>query len=173
MGKTLLLTGVPRAGKTTLIKKVAQSLGNRAGGFYTEELFGPGGRKGFALITLDGKKVTLAHKDLRGPNIPQVGRYGVDVSALDRVGVGAIQQALVDGKIVIIDEIGKMELLSPVFQTAVMQAIISPSTVLGTILAKPDPRADIFKALANVIQWSVEPRNRDELPRKILEWLGD
>lgn len=171
MGKTLLLTGHPACGKTTIIRKVIAQLGNRAGGFYTEEIFGPGGRKGFELTTLEGKKVIFSHKDLRDPKYPRVGRYGVDLGALRDVGVAAIQQAMQAGKIVVIDEIGKMELLSPAFRDVVMRAILGPNLILGTIIYKPHPEADVFKTLAQVTLWEVNNLSRDKLPQKTLEWL--
>ncbi len=171
MGKTLLLTGYPGCGKTTIIRKVVTQLGDRAGGFYTEEISGPGGRKGFQLITLDGKEVVLAHKDFRGKAHPCVGRYGVDVQALERVGVAALQRAIQAGQIVIVDEIGKIELFSAAFSNVVMQAILGPNPVVGSIVLKPDPRADTFKRLAQVTVWEVIPRNRDALPDQIIAWL--
>ncbi len=173
MGKTLLLTGHPRSGKTTIIKKVIKTLGDQAGGFYTEEIFGAGGRKGFKLITLDGKQTILSHKDLRGPKIPKVGRYGVDVQALERVGVQAMHDAMKAKKIIVIDEIGKMELLSHAFCETVMLAIMGTSPVLGTVLYKPHPEADAFKGLAQVTLWEVNPRNRNTLPRDIKNWLNN
>ncbi len=172
MGKTLLLTGHPRSGKTTIIQKVVAVLGDRAGGFYTEEIFGPGGRQGFKLITLDGEEHVLAHKDFRDPKIPRVGRYGVDMSVLDGVGVVALRKAMQAGKIVVVDEIGKMELFSRAFRETAMLAILGTSPVLGTIIFKPYPEADIFKTLAPVTIWEVQRVNRDNLPKKALGWLG-
>ncbi len=172
MGKTLLLTGHPRCGKTTIIKKVISRLGDRAGGFYTEEISGPGGRKGFTLITLDGRRAVLAHKDLAGPGVPTVGRYGVNVKVVEELGLRALEDAAAAGKIVIVDEIGKMELLSTRFQQAVLKLILGPATILGTIVYQPDPRADLFKTLAQVTLWEVDPLKRDELPQRVLEWLG-
>jgi len=171
MGKTLLLTGHPGCGKTTVIRKVIDVLGERAGGFYTEEIFGPGGRKGFRLITLAGEEAVLSHKDLRGPKVPRVGRYGVDMKVLETVGVAALRAALQAGQIVVVDEIGKMELLSPAFRDTVLRAIMGPSLVLGTIIYKPHPHADLFKMLAQVTLWEVNQRTRDELPRKVRAWL--
>jgi nucleoside-triphosphatase len=171
MGKTLLLTGRPGSGKTTVIRKVIAELGDRAGGFYTEEITGPGGRKGFRLITLDGREAVMAHKDIRGPNVPRVGRYGVDVKALERVGVTALQRAMRAGKIVVVDEIGKMELFSTLFQTTVMEAILGRPLVLGTIMQKPYIEADVFKTLAQVTIWEVEARTRDALPGQALAWV--
>lgn len=171
MGKTLLLTGDPGIGKTTIIRQAVEALGERAGGFYTQEITGPGGRKGFRLITLDGQTAVLSHKDLRGPKIPQVGRYGVDLAALEQVGVIALRQAAAAGKIVIVDEIGKMELLSPRFRQALLEIILGPAVVLGTIIAKPHPEGDVFKRLAQVTIWEVNYRTRATLADKILAWL--
>ena len=98
MGRTLLLTGRPGIGKTTVIKAVAKSLGQQAGGFYTEEIRGPGGRKGFRLVTLDGQEAVMAHVNLRGRGRPRVSRYGVDVAAIERVGVAALRRAMRQGQ---------------------------------------------------------------------------
>ncbi len=173
MGKTLLLTGHPGSGKTTVIRKVVAKLGNRAGGFYTEEITGPGGRKGFRLITLDSQEVVMAHKDIRGGNMPRVGRYGMDVKTLERVGVTALRRAAQAGKIVVVDEIGKMELFSTAFQTTVMEIIIGRALVLGTIMKKPYVEADVFKAMAQVTIWEVDTQTRDVLPGRILTWIKE
>lgn len=172
MGKTLLLTGRPGIGKTTIIRKVIAQMGGKAGGFYTEEIFGPGGRKGFQLITLDGKEVVFAHKDLHDPKAPRVGRYGVDVKALERVGIAALQRAMQEKKLVVVDEIGTMELYSRAFCDAVMSAILGPTLVLGTIMSHPHPESDAFKALAQVTLWEVNRTTRDDLPGKVAVWLN-
>jgi nucleoside-triphosphatase len=171
MGKTLLLTGHPGSGKTTVIRKIVAQLGNRVGGFYTEEITGPGGRKGFRLITLDGQETVMAHKNMREANVPRVGRYGVDIPALEHVGVTALRRAMQGGKIVVVDEIGKMELFSTAFQTTVMEAILGRPLVLGTIMKKPYVEADVFKELAQVTIWEVDKQTRNALPGKILTWI--
>ena len=116
MGRTLILTGTPGIGKTTIIKAVIKQLDDQAGGFYTEEILGPGGRKGFRLITLDGQWGVMAHADFKSKS--NVGRYGVEVSYRS-IGWGRIYYAAVETKpIVVIDEIGKMEMFSSQFQSA-------------------------------------------------------
>ncbi len=172
MAQSLLLTGHPGIGKTTIIKKVVRALGPRAGGFYTEEIRGPGGRHGFRLVTLDGEQVVFAHKDFRDPRFPRVGRYGVDVAALDRVGVKALQRAMQEGKLIIIDEIGRMELYSTAFQETLLKAILSSHHVIGTIMAKPHPEADAIKLLASVTIWEVNRMTRDEMPVRVLRWIS-
>ncbi len=171
MGKTLLLTGHPRSGKTTIVRKVIERWGENAGGFYTEEISGPGGRKGFRLITLDGKAYTLAHKDFRGPHVPSVGRYGIDLEVLAK-GVEAIRRAMHAGQLIVVDEIGKMELLSPDFRAVVLEIILGPQPMLGTILYKPHPHADLYKKLAQVTLWEVNPLTRDALPQKVLAFFA-
>ncbi|MGQ9710657.1 MAG: NTPase [Anaerolineae bacterium] len=171
MGRALLLTGRPGIGKTTVIKAVAEALGPRAGGFYTEEIRGPGGRKGFRLVTLDGEEAVMAHVEFRGPRIPRVGRYGVDVEAIARVGVGAIQRAMREGRIVVVDEIGKMELFCGPFKEAVLQALGGPYTVLATVMAHPNPWADAIKAMPTVTLWEVTMENRDEMPQRVRQWI--
>jgi nucleoside-triphosphatase len=171
MGQTLLLTGRPGIGKTTIVKAVAETLGPRAGGFYTEEIRGPGGRKGFRLITLEGEETVMAHVEFRGPRYPRVGRYGVDVEAIARVGVRALQRAMRENHIVIVDEIGKMELFCGLFKEAILQAIGGPYTVLATVMAHPHPWADALKALPTVTLWEVTVENRDEMPERVRRWL--
>lgn len=171
MGNTLLLTGRPGTGKTTIVKAVAEALGACAGGFYTEEMRGPGGRKGFRLITLDGQEAVMAHVALRGGGRPQVGRYGVDVAAIERVGVTALRRALQKGQIVVIDEIGKMELYCGPFRDVVLQAIGGPCMVLATVMAKPNPWVDALKALPQVEVWEVTIKNRNSMPDQVLAWL--
>lgn len=171
MGRTLLLDGRPGIGKTTVIKKVAHTLGDQASGFYTEEIRGPGGRKGFRLVTLDGQEATMAHIDLKGGGRPRVSRYGVDVTAIDRVGVTALRRAIDAGQIVVVDEIGKMELFCGPFKDVVLKAVASPQPVIGTAMSKPNPWVDALKAMPNVTVWEVTRQNRDVLPGQILEWV--
>jgi nucleoside-triphosphatase len=172
MGHTLLLTGRPGIGKTTVIKAVAKSLGEQAGGFYTEEIRGPGGRKGFRLMTLDGQETVMAHVNLRGQGRPRVGRYGVDMEAIERVGVTALRQAMQRGQIMVVDEIGKMELFCGSFKETVLQAVGGPYTVVATAMAKPNPWVDGLKAMPNVTLWEVTTENRSGLAEQVMRWLN-
>ncbi len=171
MGRTLLLTGRPGVGKTTVIKAVVESLGAQAGGFYTEEIRGPGGRKGFRLVTLDGQETVMAHVDLRGRGRPRVGRYGVDVAAIERVGVAALRRAMQAGQIVVVDEIGKMELFCGPFKDVVLQAVGGPYTVLATVMAQPNPWVEGLRAMPNVALWTVTMKNRNGVAKRVMAWL--
>jgi nucleoside-triphosphatase len=172
MGRTLLITGLPGTGKTTIIKQAAQALGARAGGFYTEEIRGPGGRKGFRLVTLPsgGREAVMAHVDIRTRN--RVGRYGVDVATLDAVGVAAVREAVQSREVVVIDEIGKMELFSGEFQGAVLKAMSSPKIVVATVMHKSHAWVNALKAMPQVTVWQVTKSNREEMPGRVMEWIA-
>lgn len=160
-----LLTGRPGIGKTTCLRRILERLRLPAGGFVTEELREGGQRLGFALVTLDGRRAILAHVRRRGA--PRVGKYGVDLEALDRIGVPAIEDAGRRRALVVIDEIGKMEMASPAFCRAVEQALAGDHRVLGTILRAPHPWADRIKRHPAVRVIEVNPDNRDELPERL------
>lgn len=172
MGRTLLLTGRPGVGKTTVIRKVTQEIGDEAGGFYTDEIRGADGRrKGFRLVTLQGEAAVMAHVELRHPDAPQVSRYGVDLDAIEQVGIRALKQAMTHDALVVVDEIGKMELLSQAFRDVVTAAVGGSPAVLGTVMSGEHPFVEALKSRRHVEVWEVTTDNRDRLPERINRWL--
>jgi len=171
MAKSLLLTGYPGIGKTTIIRKVADSLGDRAGGFYTEEISGPGGRQGFQLTTLAGEAVQIAHKDFKPPRYPQEGRYGVDVKALEKVGVKALERAIQRNRIVIADGIDLVQLYSKQLLDVLMGGVLGNAHIVGTLMSKSHPEADAFRFVSKITLWEVERRNRDTMHERVLAWI--
>jgi nucleoside-triphosphatase len=95
----------------------------------------------------------------------------VDVTALERVGVAALERAAKQGRVVIIDEIGKMELFSETFKRAVLAAIDGQTPVVATVTARPHPWVDALKARSNVTLWWVQVDNRDKMALQVLDWL--
>ncbi len=155
----VLVTGPPGCGKTTLIRNAVAELGVPAAGFYTEEIRSAGRREGFALVTLDGRRTTLASVRIRSPH--RVSRYGVDVEALEAVGVAALEAAGAAAELVVIDEIGKMELFSSRFREAVLRALDGGRPVLASIMLSSHPFADALKARPDVRLIHLTPESRE------------
>ncbi len=166
--KNVLISGPPGVGKTTAIRKVVEALGDDAGGFFTEEIREGGVRKGFRLTTLSGERRILAHVGMQSKN--RVGKYGVDIQAVE-LAVDAIQHAIRSGKIVIIDEIGEMELLSVSFREAVLAAILNPQPAVATIREAANPYCDFLKSRADVSVISMDESNREEVPGMVMRVL--
>ena len=166
-----LITGPPGSGKTTLIRQVISMLRLNAGGFYTEEIRQDGKRQGFQIVTLNGERGILASVSYHSQY--RVSKYGVNVDNLNNTGVAALRRAVADKDVIVIDEIGKMELYSDNFKQAVMEAIHSGKAVLGTIMLAPHPWADKIKALRNVHVVHLTPGNRNEVQRQLTDWLKE
>jgi len=169
MKQVYLLSGNPGTGKTSLIKHALAGIGGRVGGFYTEEVRSQGVRKGFRLVTLDGQDAVLAHVNIHSQY--RVSKYGVDVDSLERVGVSALRKAVQQCDLVVIDEIGKMELFSTNFREAVLEIIDSGKRLLGTIMLRPDPWADAIKLKPQVNLVTVTRANHHQVLGELLLWL--
>lgn len=132
----VLITGKPGCGKSTLVSRVVnklQTFSTKIGGISTPDFRSARGqRRGFLIRDIaTGNEQVMAAIDL--PSDIQVGRYGVDAVAIRKIGVTAINRAITEADIVVIDEIGKMELAVPEFQRCVVSALNSTKPVLGTI----------------------------------------
>ena len=169
MKRVYLLTGRPGTGKTSLIKQVVAEVRGKAGGFYTEEIRSQGIRQGFKLVTLDGQDAIMAHVDIDSPH--RVSRYGINIDSLDRVGVSALRKAAQQCDLVVIDEIGKMELFSTNFREAVLQVIGSGRRVIGTIMLNSNPWADAIKRQPQVNLITVTKANYHQVLEELLRWL--
>lgn len=162
----LLITGRPRTGKTTLISEVVNLWPRRCGGFITEEIKQRGERIGFRIRSLDGSLGILASIYLTSPY--RVSRYGVDLESLEKIGVEAIYRAIAFKEIVVIDEIGKMELYSEKFKQAVLDALDSPKRVLGVIHLASLPFLDKIRSHPEAIIFEVNGENNSEIKKKII-----
>jgi nucleoside-triphosphatase len=170
MAEAVLLTGAPGSGKTTLLKRVLTHLSGQAGGFYTEEIRERGQRTGFKLVTLEGRQGILAHVDI--DSSLRIGQYGLDLSVLETLGVQSLQQAMREGWVVILDEIGPMEIKSKVFCVAVLEILESNATVLGTIHQRDVPFTRAIKTRPGVSVFTVTRANREALFQQALETLS-
>lgn len=170
MKKNILLTGRPRVGKSTLIHRVVERLRKeewkKIGGFYTLETSRNGERIGFSIRTLEGRIGRLAEVGLESRY--RLGRYGIDMESFEAIALPALEEATRMGGLVIIDEIGYMELKSLRFRELVVKALDSPSFVLATIMRSRSDFADSIKAREDIEVLTVSVENRDKLLNEIV-----
>jgi len=168
---SLLLTGIPGIGKTTVIRKVAISLSDYCfSGFVTDEIRSARGREGFRLITFKGQEATIAHVDSRSPY--KVSKYGVDVQTIDRLAK-TVLKIEPNIELYLIDEIGKMECLSSIFVVGMRSILDSGKPVVASVAKKGEGFISEVKKRQDSIVWEVTHQNRNDLPDSILHWIRD
>lgn len=124
----IIITGLPRSGKSTLLDKILKPYVNKIG-FITKEIRNEHGRVGFNIVTHQGVEIRLAHTQLKTSH--NVGKFFVDISALQdavaRVSIFSNEDILY------LDEIGQMQLFSDDFKKLVKKYLDSENIVVATI----------------------------------------
>jgi len=178
--RMLFVTGRPGIGKTTVVLNAAKALkekGYIVGGVLSREVREKGTRIGFEITDFaTGQKGWLAH--VNQPTGPQVSKYKVNINDLDQIGAKAIQCATEDADIVVVDEIGPMELFSSTFKQAIKDLIASNKLVLGVIHhSARDPIIDSIKSRkdAEIIEATMGNRQdlHNLLTQKAIQFLAE
>ena len=101
----------------------------------------------------------------------RVGKYGVDVTCLDNIGVPAIVSAVNNQWLVVIDEIGPMELKSNKFRQTVAEVFNRDLVILASIVKRCIPFTDALKHRSDVNLFEVRHNNMDHILEKVLQLL--
>jgi nucleoside-triphosphatase len=166
----LLLTGPPGIGKSTAMRRIAAALaGRKIGGFTTGEIREKGQRVGFGLESFLGASAVLAHVEIASPH--RVSRYGVDLGALDRFVDSTLDPAA-GPDVFLVDEIGKMECLSPRFVAAIERLLDSEIPMVATVAERGAGLIERVKRRQGAALWTMTRANRDEIPGRVRHWLG-
>jgi len=165
------LTGPPGCGKTTAILRIVNELkkrGVRVEGMYTQELREGGRRIGFIIKRITGGEGTLAHVRFREG--PRLGRYVVNLRDLEAIGVSALVDGLKEAEVIVVDEVGPMELFSQRFREAVEQLISSDKNAIITVHYRSrDPLVIKVKKTAGKNLIILNRENRDQIPAIIVK----
>ncbi len=159
------VTGRPGIGKTTLCEKVCswlKSEGYKVSGFVTREIRKSGRRVGFELVDLEtGERTTLASL---GRGRVRVGRYSVHIEDLEEYLKGMMHRE--SGDVVVVDEVGPMELKSRVFVEFVEKVISEDKPALLTLHEKSNH--PLLKALRNALKvYRIDEKNRDSVADEV------
>ncbi|XP_062542607.1 cancer-related nucleoside-triphosphatase homolog isoform X2 [Armigeres subalbatus] len=173
----ILITGMPGVGKTTIVRNLGLELQKRKiplDGFYTEELRNASGeRSGFDIVTFDGKRAPLARvSDTTKNSRDRVGKYAVCVAEFESVALPALNSR--SANLLLLDEIGKMEMKSKSFAERMLQ--ITDGVARGGIffVATIPLKATLdiverLKRTKNAQLFHVTATNRNQIHRDILE----
>jgi len=168
----ILLTGRPGIGKTSVLRRAVAEVKNRnysVGGMVCSEVREGGVRVGFEIMDLSsGQRGWLAH--VNQPTGPRIGKYRVNVTDLEVVGVAAIRDAVRNADVVAVDEIGPMELSSAAFRDALMEAVESSKPMVGTIHYElSNPLVSSIKNRAETELLGVSYANRESLHQVVAD----
>lgn len=165
MAVRIAVTGSPGVGKSTLVRKVLESLGDerRVGGVLAMDRRVEGRRAGFEILDLaSGARGSLAGMEGEGP---RVGRYRVNLDDLERIGARALEEA-VEKDLIVVDEVGPMELVSRRFISAVERAIASEKDMIVVVQERSrHPLANRIRETFRVVR--ITRDNRDGLVQEI------
>ncbi|AEB68044.1 MULTISPECIES: NTPase [Methanothrix] len=167
MALRIAVTGSPGVGKSTLVAKVTSGTKLRVGGVLARDRRYKDRRTGFELLDLStGMVGILADESGDGP---QLGKYRVHLDDLDLIGAQAVENAL-GCDLIVVDEVGPMELSSHSFVLAVEKAIASPKPMLVVLHQWSNHRlAKKIRGSFRVL--TVTRENRDSLADEIAKAL--
>jgi nucleoside-triphosphatase len=172
MNKHFLITGKPGIGKTTLIKKIVQEIKNtfpncNITGFYTNEIRQDGLRIGFDIHTIDGRQGILARSnEAQFKSKMRVGKYFVDITDLENLVVPLLYNST---NLLIIDELGKMELFSSKFRKAVNFAFNNQPRVIATLPYYKHSFLDSIRKRQDVKIFELTRSNRKQIFSEIVQ----
>lgn len=166
----IAVTGQPGVGKTTLVLRVVERVSLSCGGMVTQEIRKCGRRVGFSLRDLaTGREGVLAHLHLADG--PPFGRYRLNFQDLEGIGVRAVERAIEEAELVVVDEVGPMELQSPRFICVVERALAEAQNLLLTVhRASNHPLAYRIRHGVNHL-FRLAEGNRDEVAAEVIRLL--
>jgi nucleoside-triphosphatase len=168
----IFLTGVPGVGKSTVVKRVTERMkqdGVKVGGMVSADMRSGSSRVGFEMRDLlTGRVGVLAH--VNQATGPKIGRYRVNSRDVEEIGAQAVFSAVTDADLIVIDEVGPMELTSTRFKDAVRAALACGKPVLGTVHRNAqDPIVKAIKSGTGIEVVEVTYANREDLPSILVD----
>jgi nucleoside-triphosphatase len=165
----IFLTGRPKSGKSTVLIKTIELLkkrGLKVGGFITPEIREGGRRTGFYVKDVfSGAMEVFASVDFKIG--PKVSKYGIDIDAFEKIALKAIDFALENCDVIVVDELGRMEFFSENFKKKLEALMLIDKPLLAVLHRN---FLSNFKQFGEIIE--VTQENREKLPEELAKSIS-
>ncbi|MCK4370977.1 MAG: hypothetical protein KAW03_07900 [Candidatus Lokiarchaeota archaeon] len=172
MTEKILITGPPRCGKSTLISKLIEYYNNEKNytihGFLTPEIRERGDRIGFDIVDIYSGKISQLARVGDFKTKYKLGKYNVFIQEFDKYIEDnlSLEEKTID--LIVIDEIGRMELFSKKFQDFITNIFSLKISVLATIgLKLSHPIKTYLLNLPSVLLLNLNKRNSQLVFEKV------
>ncbi len=168
MRNNILLTGMPKSGKSTMLERIISEQNNKMG-LITKEVREDGERTGFEMFTHNEQSAILA--SIYFDSEIQVSKYGVKILSLDKI-IPFVSE--INSKdILYLDEIGRMQMHSESFKELATQYLDSENTTLATITMNySDDFIKSVKERNDIILVEISPENRESKYEFVSKLIG-
>lgn len=163
--KNILIDGLPRVGKTTAVQRILSLAKVRCGGFFsqaqTKQFY-----TNFRLVSVQGPHRSMSSQTLlRRFDIPGV--VGFNLEDLENFGNPALLHALETCDVVVIDQLGTLEVSSDKFRRVVDLVLASDKVCLATLTSSNVPYIEAIRKRPDVAVYDINRSNRMLLPELI------
>lgn len=177
MNKKILITGPPRSGKSTLIVKLIEYFSEHKytiHGFLTPEVRKEGNRIGFDFKDINsrerGKLARIGNYNTKY----KLGRYCIFIEEFENLISKLEDMVFHKGELLVIDEIGKMELFSRKFQNLINEFFHSDTKIIATIGQKIEhPLKDSLLKIPEVVVFTLSRQNQQEIFQRIIAIISE
>ncbi len=155
--------------KERLSARLCAAYGRWLGGFRTVENRSGTALDGYAVEALGGGRAVLASRGIVSP--VSFNKYALDLSALERTALPALESAAAAGRVLLFDELGPMALKSPLFSGRATELLFSASPCLVFFRRGAALFGEAFARMGDTVIIELKPENWAEAVAAAESWL--
>lgn len=167
--KNMIVLYTSESRKSGIMKNIVSNYKYWLSGFITRELRKNNERIGFEIKTVDGETDILASKSI--VSSVHFNKYAINLNALENLAVNSINKGIKDNKIIIIDEIGSMTLISKTLANAVVESMTSICPVLVTVRKGAKIFEETFLKMHDTETVVLDTNNYYKTEKQIENWI--
>ncbi len=168
-------------GKSTLIKKEIEPYLSDVGGYFVQRLFRSGEKVGFKMIELQDKESYTLEKTVDSISqetdlvvyLSESGRWESCIETFEKTGAAILERSYRKGKkLVLMDELGRVEQNAPRFRAMVEMLLDAPIFVLGVLKKEKNPFLDRLRGRDDLLIIDLDSWDYQEAEGKVRQFLS-